>query len=117
MMEKDPNGLDQHTAGAKLDAGKVDLSLLLFFPNALTAVAEVAEIGAKKYSRGGFLKVANGVTRYTAALLRHLFGATKEDDDGEVVLVSTKFGHDAQVAWNALARLEKKMRKEKGEDE
>lgn len=114
MGEVDPTGLSADTPGAKLDAGKVDLSLIPeCFPNALTAVAEVAEIGAKKYSRGGFLHVLGGFVRYTAALLRHLFAAGRgELDDGEVILKSTKYGHDAQVAWNALARLEVKMREE-----
>lgn len=112
--EKDPDGLTAHTPGAKLDAGKVDLSLLLLFPNALTAMAEVAELGAKKYSRGGFLKVGNGYIRYTGALLRHLFKSSTEDDDGEILLASTRFAHDAQVLWNAAARLEVKIREEKG---
>lgn len=114
--EADPTGLNAHQPGAKLDQGKTDLSLLINFRNALTAVAEVAEIGAKKYSRGGFLKVANGFLRYTSAMLRHLFGGDKEDNDGEIILRSTKYAHEAQVAWNALARLEVKMREEHNEN-
>jgi hypothetical protein len=77
-------------------------------------MAEVAEIGARKYSRGGFLHVVGGYIRYTAALLRHLFAGQLRDDDGEIVLKSTRYGHDAQALWNAAARLEVRMRAEQG---
>jgi hypothetical protein len=98
--EVDPDGKDQHEAGAKMDAGKPDTSLLLMFSTALLAVAEVATVGARKYSRGGWRKVARGEERYTAALLRHLFAEEHEDYDADTGLL-----HAAQVAWNALARL------------
>lgn len=113
MSEVDPNGIIQHEPGAKLDDGKPDTSLLLLFPKALLAVAEVGTFGAKKYSRGGWQFVANGFTRYTAALLRHLFKSSYEDYDDDSGLL-----HDAQVAWNALARLELRLRGEyKREDQ
>lgn len=102
---KDPNGIDQHTAGAKLDAGKPDASLLLLFGRALTEVSRVGTFGAKKYSRGGWQFVPDGITRYTAALLRHLFGEANGPRDEESGLL-----HAAQVAWNALARLELMLR-------
>jgi hypothetical protein len=119
-MEKDPNGIQQHAAGAKLDAGKVDMSLLTLWPRALTEVCRVGSLGAEKYSRGGFLQVKDGVIRYTAAMLRHLC----QESSGEVFdqdpYYSTVAGqrwkdsirHDAQVAWNALSRLEIKLREE-----
>lgn len=103
----DPSGLTQHEAGAKMDGGKPDLSLLLDFGRALAAVGAVATRGAAKYTRGGWIKVPNGINRYTAALLRHLFTDDLFDEDG--------FRHDAQVAWNALARLERILREEEDE--
>lgn len=98
-FEGDPNGLKPHEPGAKFDDGKVDMTLLLDWPLALAAVCQVSELGARKYSRGGWKHVPDGFARYTAAMLRHLFGLAK--DDG--------IDHDAQVAWNALSRLELKL--------
>jgi hypothetical protein len=120
MSEVDPNGIAQHASGAKLDAGKVDVSLLTLWPRALMEVCRVGSLGQSKYSRGGFLDVANGVIRYTAAMLRHLFKESmgqKYDDDP---YYDTPNGaqwkgtirHDAQVAWNALSRLELKLKEE-----
>ena len=45
-------------------------------------------------------RVENGVETYSNALLRHLF---KEGEDTEIE-------HDIAVAWNALARLELKLK-------
>jgi hypothetical protein len=108
-VEDDPNGLRPHEPGAKLDAGKPDAGLLLDFGNALAAVAEVATKGAEKYSRGGWLEVDDACNRYTAAMMRHML-KTKTDgptynEDG------VNWDHDAQIAWNALARLEIKLRR------
>ena len=101
LGEVDPDGHDQHIPGAKLDSGKPDASLLLMFGKALEAVAEVGTFGARKYSRGGWQQVVDGLDRYTAALLRHLFKEHYEKYDTD-----SKLLHAAQVAWNALARLE-----------
>jgi len=103
----DPYGLDQHELGAKLDAGKPDASLLLMFGKALEAVAAVGTFGARKYTRGGWQSVVGGIERYTAALLRHLFKEHYEDNDPDSQLL-----HAAQVAWNALARLELLLREQ-----
>ena len=111
MTDKDPYGMDQHEPGAKLDGDKPDTSLLLMFPRALLAVSEVGTFGAKKYTRGGWREVADGYIRYTAAMLRHLFQGADEEYDEDSGLQ-----HDAQVAWNALARLEIKLR-ESDEDQ
>lgn len=106
-MEQDPNGKAANEAGAKLDNGKIDMSLLLMFSRALEAVADVGTQGAKKYTRGGWQEVPDGITRYTAAMLRHL---TKEDRELLDADLTERAGHDilhaACVAWNALARLE-----------
>ncbi len=107
--EKDPNGLDVHDAGAKSDSGKADCGLLGFFGRSLYAVSEVGTAGAKKYSRGGFLSVEDGFNRYTAAMLRHYFKEGREEYDTDPELqkyLDEPCLHAAQVAWNALARLE-----------
>jgi len=105
--EKDPNGIEQHDSGAKTDEGKPDCSLLLYFGKALRSVARVGTFGAIKYTRGGWQDVPDGVNRYTAALLRHLCDEHYETFDKDLPV-----RHAAQVAWNALARLELMLRKE-----
>jgi hypothetical protein len=105
--EKDPKGIDPHVAGAKLDAGKPDASLLLMFGKALRAVAQVGTFGAQKYSRGGWQSVPDGQNRYTAALMRHLLKENYERYDSDSELL-----HAAHAAWNALARLDLMLREE-----
>ena len=101
--EVDPSGKGQHEAGAKLDAGKVRMGLVFGgFANALEAVAAVGTFGAKKYSDDGWKSVGDGVERYTDAMFRHAFA---EVTDGLIDSDSEQY-HAAQVAWNALARLE-----------
>ena len=108
MAEKDPNGLNSKTPGAKLDAGKspVFQGALDYFPRAIAAVSDVSMVGAKKYSWKGWEKVLDGFNRYSNALARHLLAESTEGpidaDTGEL--------HAAQVAWNALARLELLLR-------
>lgn len=103
MADTDPNGLDPHELGAKLDANKIRLGLVLLgFSNALSMVGEVGTYGARKYTENGWVSVDNGVERYTDAMLRHLLAeSTRGEFDDESGLL-----HCAHVAWNALARLE-----------
>ena len=110
--EVDPNGLDSKTPGSKLDAGKspVFRGVISYFPRALQAVANVSAYGANKYSWKGWESVPDGINRYADALGRHI---TKEGIEGELdleILNDPKYPgrilHAAQVAWNALARLE-----------
>ncbi len=113
--------VDQHTSGAKLDSGKVDMSLLEFLPRAITEVCRVMTYGKTKYTRGGFLDVPKGVERYSAAMLRHYFAAQEEGpydqdpwyDTPKGLEFKNKILHDAQVATNALFRLELLLREEK----
>ncbi len=105
--EADPSGVDPHTPGAKLDAGKVEFGLIMNgMPRALRQVARVATYGANKYTRDGWLSVPDGPRRYTDALHRHLnaeaCGALHDPD--------TQLEHAAHAAWNALARLELLLR-------
>jgi len=97
----------QHEPGAKLDQGKILAAVLGDFSRALTAVAEVGTMGAKKYTRGGWQSVDNGIERYTDALWRHLLKERQTPLDDESGLK-----HAAHMAWNALARLELEIRKE-----
>lgn len=103
LIEDDPNGIDQHAPGAKLDQGKPDVGLLFeSFPNALMAVSEVATFGANKYTRGGWKEVPGGLIRYAAAEGRHKLYRYM----GECVDKDSGFTHRAHEAWNVLAQLE-----------
>jgi len=104
MNEVDPNGISAKEPGSKLDAGKSPIyaGLIDYFPRACSAVAHVSDVGARKYTWKGWESVPNGVVRYSDALVRHLVGASIEGPvDSE-----TGLDHAAQVAWNAMARLE-----------
>jgi hypothetical protein len=110
MNEQDPNGKNSKEPGSKLDAGKspVFQGLLDYFPRACLAVADVSAAGARKYSWKGWESVPDGVQRYSDALGRHLVNERIDgpfDPDG--------FLHAAQVAWNALAVLELKLKETK----
>lgn len=101
--EKDPNGLNPHAPGAKLDAGKPRPAMVLGqFARALLAVSRIGTYGATKYTEGGWLEVPNGVDRYDDAKLRHWLtekaGIECDPDTQEL--------HAAHEAWNALARLD-----------
>ena len=105
--EADPNGIGQHAPGAKLDAGKVRVGLVLFgFARALEQVARVGTQGAEKYSDNGWMHVPDGVRRYTDAMLRHLLAEAM----GERIDPATGLSHAAHGAWNALARLDLMLR-------
>jgi hypothetical protein len=106
--ETDPTGKSAKEPGSKLDAGKAPVfqGLLDYFPRACMAVAEVSATGAEKYAWKGWETVPNGFVRYSDALARHL---VKESTEGAFD-VDTGLLHAAQVAWNAMARLELMLR-------
>ena len=105
--ETDPTGRSAKDPGAKLDAGKVRMGLMFFcFARALEAVGQVSTYGAEKYSDGGWQHVPDGSQRYTDAMLRHLVA----EGTGEQIDPDSGLLHSAQVAWNALARLELMLR-------
>ncbi len=99
---------DTPVSGNKYDSGKPRMELLLDFNRSLTQIAKLCTVGAKKYCDHGWIDVPDGENRYTAALLRHLF--TEEEMDDE-----TGVSHAVSVAWNALTRLELKLRREEYE--
>lgn len=114
----------QHTPGAKLDDDKVDMSLLEFLPRAILEVCRVMTYGKIKYTRGGFLEVSDAVNRYSAAMLRHYFAAKEQGRYDQDPFYDTELGapfkdkilHDAQVAVNALFRLECSLREKEDEE-
>lgn len=103
--EKDPNGIEAGVAGAKLDAGKISVvrGALHYFPRAITAIAELSGIGARKYSWKGWAEVPDGIHRYSDALGRH---ELKIEDDFNRIDIDTGVLEATAVAWNACARLE-----------
>jgi hypothetical protein len=108
IAEIDPAGLAASQPGAKLDAGKVDVlrGAIQYFPRTLRAIAYVSERGAQKYSWKGWESVPDGIRRYGAALVRHLFHDDPfATDDGKGGL-GPEVLHAVQVAWNACARAE-----------
>jgi hypothetical protein len=105
--EVDPNGVGAHTSGAKLDAGKNRVSLVLGgFARALEEVSRVGTFGANKYTDNGWIEVPNGIERYTDALGRHLL----KECQGELTDPDSNLMHAAHLAWNALARLDLMLR-------
>lgn len=110
--EADPSGKAPNESGAKLDAGKTRPSLIFnSMPRALMEVARVGTYGCVKYTEDGWLHVDNGIKRYTDAMDRHRL---YEFIEGPIDLSSQGDGvtilHAAQIAWNALARLELMLR-------
>lgn len=80
----------------KDDSGKTRMDLLPF--DALEEVAKVMTFGAKKYRPDGWKNVPDGVSRYEAALLRHLAAIKRgESHDAESGL-----SHVSHMACNAL---------------
>jgi hypothetical protein len=107
MVEVDPNGKNPHESGAKLDAGKNRLGLVLMeFSRSLQEVGKVGTFGANKYTDNGWIEVPNGVSRYTDAMFRHLL----KYGEGEDVDPDTGLSHLAHAAWNVLATLDLEMR-------
>lgn len=108
LVETDPTGKSAHQPGAKLDQGKNRLGLVINgFARALEEVGKVGTYGAEKYTDNGWQDVPDGINRYTDAMYRHLIAEAK----GEEIDPETNQLHAAQAAWNALARLDKILRR------
>lgn len=108
-LERDPSGIDQHQAGAKVDAGKVRMHLITGgMARAITEVAKIATFGAAKYTDNGWISVPDGFRRYEDAQQRH---AAKRHM-GEVLDSDSGLLHLAHEAWNALAKLDLYIREQ-----
>lgn len=115
IVESDPNGKSSSDPGAKLDAGKNRLGLVLGgFARALEEIGMVGTAGAEKYSLNGWMKVPEGIERYTDAMERHWLKECKgEKFDPDLTKRTGKnIHHAACLAWNALARLDLIIREE-----
>ena len=95
-------------SGVKKDEGKAPIieGCVWVFPRALTEVALLSLKALQKYpSYDNWHQVENGFARYTNALGRHVVLEKIEGVDPE-----DGVDHAVKVAWNALARLELKLR-------
>lgn len=96
--------------GSKYDAGLTDMSYMEYFPLAFEAICKQSMFGADKgYARGSFADVPNAVPRYTAAMWRHYFKEGPLNDEKRVDPQSG-LPHDFATAWNAVCRLELRLR-------
>lgn len=83
------------------NTGKVQLSYVLDFPNAIAAFSRVCEFGANKYERHNWKK-GLPVSKTMDSTLRHLVQFQKgEDRDDE-----SKCLHLAHAMWNIMAMME-----------
>lgn len=94
--------------GIKYDAEKSLAGCISEFGLSLQEVAKVFTFGAKKYTRNSWQNLENGEIRYHDALWRHLLEEAYNENDHESGLLV-----EAHTAWNALARLELKLRRQK----
>lgn len=93
--------------GMKFDGDKPRMDLLLDgCPNALLRVSDVLTFGAKKYEAHSWHTVAEGKSRYKAALLRHLTAHAQ----GEVNDPESGMPHLAHAACCSLFILELEQR-------
>lgn len=93
--------------GMKFDGDKPRMDLLLDgCPNALLRVSDVLTFGAKKYAAHSWHTVAEGKSRYKAALLRHLTAHAQ----GEVNDPESGMPHLAHAACCSLFILELEQR-------
>ena len=100
LDQHDPNGIDQHAPGAKLDAGKLRPALVLGgFASAVQAMVKVGSDGARKYTDNGWKTVPDGKARYEDALLRHLLAHLS----GEELDPESGSPHISHCMWNAAA--------------
>lgn len=98
------------SAKGKIDAHKklsIVRSAWLRFPRALAEVAKVSEFGCSKYEVPlgdlDYLKSPSIIDDCTDALGRHLL---REKTNGPINYEDGEVLEAAQIAWNALARLE-----------
>ena len=95
------------SAAAERKALPIFSGVLLYFPDALLAVADVSKRGNDQHNPGEPLHWAKEKSADEGdALLRHLIDAGTLDTDG--------VRHSAKVAWRALALLQREIDAERG---
>ena len=82
--------------GVKYDKGKLRWDLLPIQP--IEEAVKVITYGANKYCDNNWKKVHNGIERYYAAALRHLFAWRK----GEEIDEESNFKHLSHVITNII---------------
>lgn len=81
--------------------------VLMYFPDAIAAVAELSRIGNEQHNPGEPLHWSRGKSTDQAdALIRHQMEAGDTDTDG--------VRHSAKVAWRALAQLQLEIENDEG---
>jgi len=100
--------MQEEMTGRKFDEGKPNpFFVIQSFPNAFLVISTLNDFGRKKYTENGWQTVPDGFNRYSNAMTRHMIKESLEASDDE-----TGLDHAVHVAWNALARLELKLREE-----
>lgn len=90
----------------KRKATPIYSGVLMYFPDALAAVAEVSRIGNDQHNPGQPLHWARGKsTDHLDCMIRHSLEAGTIDTDGG--------RHSAKMAWRALAQLQTEIENEK----
>lgn len=103
VIGQNGNTGEHYSTGRKHDQDKIRADLVLGgFPRALQEVARAGTYGAVKYAPGNWIKVENGIERYSDAMIRHYL----DERRGELCDQESNALHAAHLAWNALARLE-----------
>ena len=100
MSLNDPN---------KESEGKVMAGVLADFAPALAEVAKLGSMNNKphgKYARGSWMLVQDPEVKYTDAFWRHLLDGPNNIDP------TTGMHHDVAVAWNALALVWFRLKRE-----
>jgi len=87
-------------SGVKDDANKLRYDLIP--TSAITGLAEVLTMGAKKYTPNGWRSVPNGIERYYAAVYRHLLAWR----NGEQIDPESDLHHLKHVMINVAFLLE-----------
>ena len=106
--------------GSRANEGKIQLSYLTEFPNALTLLCRIAEGGAQKYSRGNWKK---GLDDYELqdSLLRHLLEGLQDIEEGQTMpnaiegafIMDLDSGEPSlgHALWNLMALIEQRYRR------
>ena len=102
QIPKTEKALAEKTAKAPIAGGVVNR-----FPRSMHMLAIVSQTGAKKHGVDTgdmtYLDIPGAYATYTDAMVRHV---VDEELEGPVNHKDGGLLHPAQVAWNALARLE-----------
>lgn len=111
LVVNHPKSFDSSPAGRKEGKVRVDL-VMSGMPNALLELGRCMGWAlGKGYTEGDWLQVPNYHTAYVGAGARHLLeNLAGERLEGVEFDGESGLGHDVHEAWNALAKLERRIR-------